>query len=189
MLSHKCAGVAVNNGLTGGRAVNDPRLREILNLLEPPTGKRLWYGGATVSGCLRGVTPEQAVWKPGGKRHSIWELTLHLAYWKYAVRRNLEALPQGSFPRSPANWPAVPQPAEEPEWKADRALLRSEHLLLVEAVRAFDPRQLDNTVPGSGNYRFVDLLFGIVSHDLYHVGQIQVLKRVCEIGSRPASRR
>ena len=154
------------------------RLREILNLLDPPAGKRLWYGGATVAGSLRGVTPEQAAWKPARKRHSIWELTLHLAYWKYAVRRNLEGSAQGAFPRSPANWPAVPKPADAPHWKADRAVLRSEHSRLVEAVRAFDPRRLDEAAPGSAKYRFADLLFGIVSHDLYHVGQIQVLKRL-----------
>ncbi len=157
--------------------MNDPRLREILNLLDPPSGKRLWYGGASVTGCLRGVTPQQAAWRPARKLHSIWELTLHLAYWKYAVRRNLEDAPRGGFPRSPANWPAVPTPADAPSWKADRALLRSEHARLVEAVGAFDPRRLDKPAPGSGNYRLVDLLFGIVSHDLYHVGQIQLLKR------------
>jgi uncharacterized damage-inducible protein DinB len=162
--------------------VSDPRLHEILNLLDPAAGKRLWYGGATVAGCLRGVASEQAVWKPARERHSIWELTLHLAYWKYAVRRNLEALPQGTFPRSPANWPAVPKPADASHWKADRGLLRSEHAQLAEAVRAFDPRRLNESAPGSGNYRFVDLLFGVVSHDLYHVGQIQVLKRL--YGSR-----
>ena len=158
--------------------MDNPRLREILRLLDPPAGRRLWYGGAGVNGCLRGVTPEQAAWQPAPQRHSVWELTLHVAYWKYAVRRNLEALPQGTFPRSPANWPAVPTPAGASEWKTDRALLRSEHARLVEAVRAFDPRRLDEAAPGSGNFRFVDLLFGIVSHDLYHVGQIQILKRL-----------
>jgi hypothetical protein len=160
----------------------DPRLREILNLLDPPAGQRLWYGGAGVTGSLRGVTPDQAAWRPAPKRHSIWELTLHLAYWKYAVRRNLDALPQGAFPRSPSNWPAVPKPPDAQHWKADRALLRSQHTELVEAVRAFDPRRLDDRVPSSKNYRFVDLMFGIVSHDLYHVGQIQVLKRLYPAG-------
>ncbi len=160
------------------------RLREILNLLDPPAGRRLWFGGATVAGCVRGVTPERAAWKPAPKRHSIWELTLHLAYWKYAVRRHLEALPPGTFPRSPANWPAVPTPADAAHWKMDRELLRSQHMRLVEAVRAFEPRRLDEAAPGSGHYRFVDLLFGIVSHDLYHVGQIQVLKRMYESRDR-----
>jgi uncharacterized damage-inducible protein DinB len=162
--------------------VDDSRLREILDLLDPPAAKRLWYGGATVAGCLRGVTPEQAAWKPARGRHSIWELTLHLAYWKYAVRRRLEASPSGMFPRSPANWPTVPKPADTPHWKADRALLRSEHAQLVEAVRGFDPRRLDEGAPGSQTYRFVDLLLGIVSHDLYHVGQIQMLKRLSGTG-------
>jgi hypothetical protein len=113
--------------------MNDPRLREILHLLDPPAGQRLWYGGATV---------------------------------------------RGSFPRSPANWPDVPKPADASHWKADRALLRSEHVKLVEAVQGFDVARLDEPTPGSGSYRFVDLLFGIVGHDLYHVGQIQVLKRL-----------
>jgi hypothetical protein len=164
--------------------VDDPRLHEVLKLLDPPAGKRLWYGGATVVGCLRGVTPEQAAWKPAAKPHSIWELTLHVAYWKYAVRRTLEASPRGAFPRSPANWPAVAQPAGASQWQADRSLLRSEHVRLVEVLRGFDPRRLDEAAPGSENHRFVDLMFGIVSHDLYHVlyhvGQIQVLKRLYE---------
>ena len=164
--------------------MDDPRLREILTLLDPPTGTRPWHGGATVAGCLRGVTPEQAAWKPAPRPHSIWELTLHLAYWKYAVRRNLEGSPVGAFPRSPSNWPAVPTPANAVHWKADRALLRSEHEQLVEAVRAFNPQRLDETAPGSGNYRFADLLFGIASHDVYHVGQIQILKRLYQSRAR-----
>ncbi len=164
--------------------MDDPRLHEILTLLDPPAGTRLWYGGTTVSGCLRGVTPEQAAWKPSGKAHSIWELTLHVAYWKYAVRRRLESLPQGGFPRSPANWPAVPKPATAAAWKADRGLLRSEHAQLVEAVRALNARRLDDEAAGSGKYRIVDLLFGVVSHDLYHVGQIQLLKRAYPAGRR-----
>jgi len=158
--------------------MKDPRLSEIERLLDPPAGKKLWYGGAGVAGCLRGVSAKQAVWKPDAKRHSIWELALHLAYWKYAVRRNLEASPAGEFPRSPSNWPAAPNAAAERQWKLDRALLRTEHARLVAAIRSFDPRRLDDPAPGSGNYRFVDLMFGIVSHDLYHVGQIQLLKRL-----------
>ncbi len=158
--------------------MDDPRLREVLHLLAAGAGQRLWLGGATPLRCLRGVGPEQAAWKPAPDRHSIWELTLHIAYWKYAVRRNLEGSPRGGFPRSPSDWPQPPEVADAGSWKADRALLRSEHDRLVAAVRAFDPRRLDEEAPGSGAYRFVDLLFGVVTHDLYHVGQIQMLKRL-----------
>lgn len=166
--------------------MDDPRLREILHLLNPPAGEKLWYGGATVAGTLRGVTPGQAAWRPSPKRHSIWELTLHIAYWKYAVRRSLDGSPQGAFPRSPSNWPAQPDKPTPNQWKADRALLQAEHRQLVETVRGFEPRLLDETAPGSKKYRYVDLLFGIVSHDVYHVGQIQVLKRLYESRSRGA---
>ena len=158
--------------------MNDPRLEEVLGLLDPKPGKRLWYGGATPLGCLRGVTAVQAAWQPSPGRHSIWALTLHLAYWKYAVKRILEDAPKGGFPRSPANWPQVPDAADEKSWKTDRTLLRSEHERLVQAVRELSPRQLDKKAPGSGNYRYIDLLFGVVTHDVYHVGQIQMLKRL-----------
>lgn len=158
--------------------MDDPRIREALRLLQPEAGHRLWAGGATTLGCLRGVGPQQAAWKPAPDRHSIWELALHVAYWKYAVRRNLEGSDRGGFPRSPSNWPRVPEPADEKAWKRDRALLRSEHRKLVAAVQAFEARRLDDPTPGRGSYRFVDLVFGIVSHDVYHVGQIQMLKRL-----------
>jgi len=158
--------------------MNDPRIVEVLHLLDPRPGTRLWYGGATPLGCLRGVSAEQAVWRPFPDRHSIWEFTLHLAYWKYAVRRNLEGSPIGGFARSPANWPYVPKVPDERSWKEDRALLRSEQEKLVAAVRAIHPKRLDHEAPGSGAYRLVDLLYGIVMHDVYHVGQIQLLKRL-----------
>lgn len=158
--------------------MNDPRLAEVLHLLAPPPGERLWYGGATVLGCVRGVTPKQAAWKPFSNRHSIWELTLHIAYWRYAVRRRLEGLPVGGFPRSPANWPAAPDAVDARSWNEDRGLLRSEHHALVDAVRRFDPTRLDERAPGGRKWTYADLLFGIVTHDLYHVGQIQLLKRL-----------
>ncbi|MFQ5550421.1 MAG: DinB family protein [Gemmatimonadales bacterium] len=158
--------------------MDDRRLHEITHLLNPPTGERLWYGGATPLGALRGVTHRQAAWKPSADRHSIWELTLHLAYWKYAVRRLLEDSPKGGFTRTPANWPRTPDSRDEASWKRDRALLKTEHDLLVQAVHVFDAKQLDHRVAGSKTYRYADLMFGIVTHDVYHVGQIQLLKRL-----------
>jgi hypothetical protein len=158
--------------------MNDARIGEILNLLQPGKGKRLWYGGATATGSLRGVGCAEAAWRPAPDRHSIWALVLHLAYWKYAVRRILEDSPKGAFPRKPSNWPAVPAVAAEKAWKTDRALLGEEHTKLLAAVGGFDAGRLDEVAPGSGRYRFVDLMFGAATHDLYHTGQIQLVKRL-----------
>ena len=154
-------------------STNNRRLAEALLLLERPPGKPAWAGGATVLGCLRGVSSNQALWRPAADRKSIWELALHIAYWKYAVRRRLEGSPKGSFPRSPSDWPRMPEPADEAAWKKDRALLRDEHERLVEVVGSFDPRRLDEA--DSSSYRCVDLIYGIAMHDTHHVGQIQLM--------------
>jgi hypothetical protein len=156
----------------------DSRIDEILNLLRPKKGTRLWYGGATAAGSLRGVGCEEAAWRPAPERHSIWALVLHLAYWKYAVRRILEDSPRGVFARKPSNWPAVPAEADEAAWKKDRGLLGAEQEKLLAVVRAFGSRRLDEIAPGSGRYRYIDLMFGVATHDLYHTGQIQLVRRL-----------
>ena len=158
--------------------MTEPRLAEVLHLLDPPPGPKLWYGGATVFGSLRGVGHDQASWKPGPDRHSIWELALHAAYWKYAVRRRLDhSVPRGAFPRSPANWPHMPDVRDERTWKADRALLRDEHEALVAVARSLSPDLIDRR-DAKGHYRALDLLFGVATHDIYHTGQIQLMKRL-----------
>jgi hypothetical protein len=87
----------------------------------------------------------------------------------------------------------VPDPADAKAWKADRALLRDEHAQVVDAIRGFDPTQYDEVAPGvaagSGSgaaagssagagTTFGDLIMGVVMHDTYHTGQIQLLKRL-----------
>lgn len=129
-------------------------------------------------GALRGVDATQAAWRPTPRRKSVWELALHIAYWKYTVRRHLVAGDHPRFPRSPANFPRLPDPADEPAWARDVALLRNEHDRLVEAARAFLGRRLDAVPPGGKRWTYGELLLGIAAHDAYHTGQIQLLKRL-----------
>jgi uncharacterized damage-inducible protein DinB len=137
---------------------------------------RGWHG-TTLAGALRGVTPAQALWRPARGRHNIWELVLHTAYWKYAVRRRLMDEPAGGFPRSPSNWPAAPARPSTTQWRADRQLLRATHDQLLEAVRNFPTRRLSEQAPG-GHWRYGELIHGVAGHDLYHTGQIQLIKRL-----------
>jgi uncharacterized damage-inducible protein DinB len=152
-------------------------LELIARTLEPARGGA-WHGGPTAVGALRGVPAETARWVPGAKRHGIWMLTLHIAYWKYAVRRHLEPVGRGQFPRSPANWPALPEVPDEAAWQADRALLGREHRLFVEAVRQFDPAKLNRRPPKKRQSTYGDMILGVLAHDVYHTGQIQLLKRL-----------
>ena len=101
-------GSALSTNADQRHAVTDGRLQEALRHLHPPPGTKLWHGGATVLGALRGLSPEVAAWKPSPDRHSIWALSLHVAYWNYAVRRRLTGEERGGFPRSPSDFPAGP---------------------------------------------------------------------------------
>lgn len=158
--------------------MSDRRLEEAIRHFHPPQGVKLWHGGVSVLGALRGLSPEVAAWKPYPDRHSIWALALHVAYWDYAVRRRLTDGARGGFPRSPSNWPAVPVPSTAEAWDEDRRLVRASHNELAEALASFDPGRLDEHAGGEGKTTFADLITGIVLHDTYHAGQIQMLKRM-----------
>ena len=158
--------------------MEDRRLEEAIRHLRPASGDRLWHGGASVLGALRGLSPEAAAWRPAPERHSIWEQALHVAYTDYGVRRRITGEARGGFPRSPADWPAAPAEPTSEAWKADRALVRESHERLAEAMEAFDPSRLDERAGGAADTTYADLFTGIVLHETYHAGQIQLLKRL-----------
>lgn len=146
--------------------------------LQPAAGRRNWHGGPTPLGALRGVGAVEAAWRPTPRRKSVWELALHIAYWKYTVRRHLTGEPLPHFPRSPSNFPAMPDPADEGAWARDVALLRGEHERLVEAVEALPARRLADRPAERRRWTYGELVLGIAAHDAYHTGQIQLLKRL-----------
>lgn len=163
----------------------DQRLSDFLDQFNPPPGKRLWYGGASLFGTLRGLAAEQAAWRAPGHDHSIWQLLLHCAYARYSVRRAFERLQErGLFPRKGGYWANLPDLVNERSWKEDIDLLKNEHQLLVESVIAFDPIRLDEQATPA--MRYIDLLWGVVMHDMYHVGEMQVLKRLYKLQREPA---
>jgi uncharacterized damage-inducible protein DinB len=152
------------------------RIKDVLELLDPPSGFQPWHGGPSLSGVLKGVKAEQALWKPAPERHSIWGLVLHMAYWKYSIIRQLDPdFPKG-FERSPVNFPDTGK--TEKEWKKDKELLKLKHEQLVEAIRNFSASKLDEHSPSKKEWTFAQLISGIAAHDTYHIGQIQYIKRL-----------
>jgi uncharacterized damage-inducible protein DinB len=131
---------------------------------------------------VRGVSAQQAFWRPAPRLHSIWELTLHIAYWKYAVGRHLDTSREAGFPRSPSNWPSPPHRPDERAWAADRLLLKSEHEAFTKALRQVPEGRLDRRPPTVQKWSYGDLIAGILAHDAYHTGQIQLLKRLWKRG-------
>ncbi|MEO7985789.1 MAG: DinB family protein [Gemmatimonadales bacterium] len=156
-------------------------MRELLSWnLQPAPGTRNWHGGPSPVGALRGVDVEQAAWRPAPRRKSIWALALHVAYWKYTVRRHLVATAVPRFSRSPSNWPALPATLDEKSWASDVTLLKEHHDRLVEAVARVPLSALDRIPPQGRRWTYGQLLLGIAAHDAYHTGQIQLMKRLWE---------
>jgi len=162
--------------------MSDRRIDEALRHFHPPPGAKPWHGGPTVLGAVRGVSSEIASWRPYPHRHSIWDLTLHVAYWNYAVERRLTGAARGTFPRRPSNWPNPSGGDPTEAWAQDKNLLRRQHDSLLEVLTSFDPSRLDEVVDGEGKTRYADLITGVVLHDTYHAGQIQMLKRLARSG-------
>jgi len=154
----------------------DPEILLLLRLLDEAYEKKAWHG-PNLRGSLRGLTAEQAAWRPAPARHNIWEIAVHTAYWKYAVTRRLRGEKRGSFPCKGSNWFKRPESQTEEAWKADLQLLRQQHLRLRETVEGFEAARLHRKAPGSQSSALA-LIQGIAAHDLYHAGQIQLLKRL-----------
>ena len=150
----------------------------LLASIDEAYDRRSWHG-TNLRGALRGVTPEQAAWQPDDDRHNIWELTVHAAYWKYDIRRRLTGEKRRSFALEGNNFWARPVEGSLAEWRADLALLQREHELLREAVAEFSEMRWSRKAPGKP-FTFEGLVRGVAAHDLYHAGQIQLLKRLQE---------
>ena len=143
----------------------------ILALLDEGFTKKTWHGPNLMQS-LRGISAEQASWRPAPGRHNIWELALHAAYWKYALRRRIEGGKRGSFILKGNNFFPRPKPgkATEAAWHGDLALLEKEHQALELAMkRVLKTPRAKKFLPG---------LYGIAFHDIYHAGQIRLLRRL-----------
>jgi hypothetical protein len=146
-------------------------LRLILTVIDEAYDKPAWHG-PNLKQSLRGVTAKQAAWRPGPGRHNIWEETVHAAYWKYVVRRKVEGNKRGSFALQGSNFFPRPEPGRltEAAWRTDKQLLDSEH----RALRATMAKTLHSDSPP----KLLRMLYGIALHDVYHAGQIRLLRRM-----------
>ena len=151
-------------------------VRQLLDIINQAYDHQSWHG-TNLRGSIRRVKADQAAWRPGPSRHNVWETVVHAAYWKYAVSRRFRGDARGSFPLKGSNWFKTPQEPSEKAWRSDVALLDQMHAQLVDAVSGLSARALTLTPPGKKVSNFA-VLSGIAAHDLYHAGQIQLLKKL-----------
>ena len=136
-----------------------------------------WHGPALLE-LLEDVDAATAAAKPLPEVHNIWELVLHVAVWDDAALRRLDG--KKWQPTGLANFPAVTKPSEA-AWRRAVAAAKRTHDRLVKTVAALPDSRLGDRVPGK-RYDFYHMLHGIAHHELYHAGQIAILKKA---GARP----
>ncbi len=146
----------------------------LLRLIDEGYEVKTWHG-PNLKGSLRGISASQASKRPAPGRHNIWEIAVHAAYWKYTVRRRILWQKRGSFPLKGSNW--FHRPAPGADWKKDLRMLDDIHNSMRRAVASVKEADLGKRSRGS-KVSNAAIIMGIAAHDIYHAGQIQLLKRL-----------
>jgi DinB superfamily len=156
--------------------------QQLLALIEEGFQKAAWHG-PNLRSAVRGVRAEEAAWRPGKSRHNIWEIVVHAAYWKYAVTKRITGSKKHEFAEKGRNWIArgekkMSKAEIQKSWARDLALLGKTHKELRSTIAAaVEDSALDRPCRGSRQTVRRNLV-GIAMHDVYHAGQIQVLRKL-----------
>ena len=135
--------------------------------------KTAWHG-PNLKGSIRRVKVDQAVWRARPGRRNIAEIVVHCAYWKYAVRRRIRGDKRGSFPLKGSNWFELPRRLTKEQWREYVVLLETEHRTLRETIATVPHSRLAGAA--SKNSGVAAHVHGVAMHDVYHAGQIQLIK-------------
>jgi uncharacterized damage-inducible protein DinB len=135
-----------------------------------------WHGDSVLE-LLVNVDAAQAAVRPVKNAHTIWELVLHIAAWDDAVLRRTSGKPVTLTDEE--NFPPV-KDTSEGAWRKAIEHMKGKHDALIEGVAAFPDTDLTKQVPGKSgeHYNFYYMFSGIVQHELYHAGQIALLKKM-----------
>jgi uncharacterized damage-inducible protein DinB len=136
-----------------------------------------WHG-PSVCEALEGVSAAGAAQRPIGEAHTIWEIVQHVRVTGDIVRRHVT----GETAGDEADWPRLGV-AGEPAWRAAIEQLKASQRALREAVSNLSEARLHENIPGKSHSYWYELL-GIMHHDLYHAGQISLLKKGLYSGAR-----
>jgi hypothetical protein len=148
-----------------------PLRQAYLHTIDEAYEKRAWQG-TNLRSSLRGLTLRDIWYRPAEGRHNVYELVAHAAYWKFVARRRLTAdRTRAIFGLRGSDWFAAPAHPNEAAWKELVRLLDTEHRRLRETIASLDEEAL-------GERKTQRLILGIAAHDVYHTGQIQLVKRL-----------
>ena len=133
-----------------------------------------WHG-PSVKEALNGVTAKQAAERPIGEAHSVWQILLHMNAWQDHVIDVLNGA-DGIPLQGDKDWPPVSADASDDAWEAAKRHFDGGGQELRERIMHFDEKMMHEMVRGR-DFPTKVMLHGIVHHNLYHLGQIALLKK------------
>jgi uncharacterized damage-inducible protein DinB len=139
-----------------------------------------WHGPSVME-LVETLSAEQAKRKAIEDAHSIWEILLHMTAWQEYAIEVLDGKDAAPL-EGEADWPRLPEPPKEAEWDTTKRKFEGGMRELRERIVHLDEAQLRATVPGR-NFPLKVLLHGLVHHNLYHGGQIALLRKAIGISA------
>jgi uncharacterized damage-inducible protein DinB len=150
-----------------------PEVSRLADQLRRSCFGEAWHGHS-LQDILDGITAEQAQLRIAPQTHNIWELVLHVTCWNQLAASALNGTPLPKGPDS-LTWPPVDDTSNA-AWQKTLERLEEAVVALKEAVERLDDGHLEETVPGRA-YRTYCLLSGVTQHNLYHAGQMALIKK------------
>jgi uncharacterized damage-inducible protein DinB len=137
-----------------------------------------WHGDSILE-LLSDVNSKTAAARPIKDAHNIWEILLHIAAWDGVVIHRIGG--RAVMLADEQNFPAV-RDSSEAAWTQAIETTKKTHHELIKAVAGFPDSRLAEQVPGKTEnyYNFYYMFSGIVQHELYHAGQIALLKKAAK---------
>lgn len=139
-------------------------------------GGNPWYGDS-VKSVLKNIDPRTAFTKASGNTHTIAELVSHIIGWReFALARlkgdkNFRMIQKTSF-----DW-RKKEKDEETAWKTLLSALEKNQKEILAILKRSDDDLLSLPVHRR-KYNMEFLIEGFIQHDLYHLGQISLLKKM-----------
>lgn len=131
-----------------------------------------WHGDP-IWQILDSVTAKSAAQRPIASAHSIWEIVLHMTFWEGVGTKRLAGQRAGLD--ESLNFPAPPA-ATETNWQITRDAFRASNQEFREALAKLDAARLDE-LSAAGKRSFYEEAHGVVQHNIYHAGQIALLRK------------
>jgi uncharacterized damage-inducible protein DinB len=144
----------------------------VRSYLESTFDGEAWHGPSLMA-VLDGIPASVAAERLSDSAHTIWELVLHIRGWMQVGLLRLDGVKQGDPPDG--DFPEVPA-ANEQAWQETIAALGRTKTELAEKISGLSAEQLDTAVAGSKTTAR-ELLHGVIWHNVYHAGQIAILRR------------